>query len=471
MKTIAIAGGGITGLSTAYYLQRELASGGLAARVVVLEASPRLGGKIATVQDGGFTMETGADSIVARKENVAPFIEDMGLTGEVVYNATGKSYIYIDGGLKKIPEDSVFGIPLSLQSLAESTLISAEGKVEALKDYYTPEHNFTFNDSIGLFLESCLGKEIVERQIAPVLSGVYSGKLHDLTIASTLPYLLTYKNEYGSLLKGLSENKQKYKSAGNAKFISFGDGVSALIDTLEKRLAEVEIRKSAKLERISRSEGRYRLSIAGDEALNADYVVLSTDYTAAQRMLQDKELDTDFSQLKNSSLISVYAGFDIPDSELPNDGTGFITADHSGLACDACTWTSRKWTHTSKEHKLLVRLFYKSSNPRYSELKHYTAEQLVQTALRDIQLSLGITAEPVTVQVTPWRDAMPNYHIRHHEIVKSLENKLAERYPGIMLAGCSYYGVGIPDCIANGQQTAEAIIHSMRQQQTEQVRA
>ena len=150
-----------------------------------------------------------------------PIIEELGIEDEIVYNQTGKSYLFTDGELQSIPKDSVFGIPASIESLAKSTLVSAEGKVEALKDFYTQNDTFTENDSIGEFLEYFLGKELVERQIAPVLSGVYSGNLQDLTIASTLPYLLEYKKKYGSFIEGFNRNKETFRSDGENKFLSF----------------------------------------------------------------------------------------------------------------------------------------------------------------------------------------------------------------------------------------------------------
>ncbi|MBE1445176.1 protoporphyrinogen oxidase [Paenibacillus sp. OAS669] len=457
MKTAVVIGGGITGLSAAYYLNKKMKANNLDLRVVVLEANEKLGGKINTHYESEFIMETGADSIVTRKDNVAPFIEELNLQEEVVYNATGISFLYIDGELKKIPEDTVFGIPLSIESLAKSNLISAEGKVEALKDFYTKNETFTKNDSVGLFLESFLGKEIVERQISPVLSGVYSGRLQDLTIASTLPYLLDYKNEYGSIIRGLSENKQKFKGTGNRKFLSFKNGVSTLVDALENRLSDVEVLKGTKAQKIEKDQGRYRILCEQHEAIEADFVVLSTLHTASQKLLNSEELDQDFNQLKNNSLISVYLGFDIPDEQLPQDGTGFIVAEESKLVCDACTWTSRKWEHTSKNRHLLVRLFYKSLKPVYSKLQQLSEEELLEVALKDIKNSLGITSKPVTHEVTKWHETMPNYHIKHNEIVKSLEKRMEAHYPNVILAGCSYYGVGIPDCIANGQAAAERI--------------
>jgi len=459
LKTVVVIGGGITGLSALYYLQKQIEANSLNARCILIEANDTLGGKIDTVHDGPFIMEAGADSIVTRKTNVGPLLEELGMQDEVVYNATGKSFIYADGELKPIPEDTVFGIPLSIESLAKSNLVSAEGKVEALKDFYTTNETFTANDSVGLFLESFLGKELVEKQISPVLSGVYSGKLSELTIASTLPYLLEYKNEYGSIIKGLSENRQKFQGRGGKKFLSFKNGVSSLIDAMERRLSDVQIRKGVKAEAIDRASNGdgYHIALANGERIEADYVVLSTLHTGAQALLRSAELDGDFRQLKNSSLISVYLGFDIPDSLLPKDGTGFITADHRHLVCDACTWTSRKWDHTSEKRDLLVRLFYKSSGPSYDALQRMTEQELLGVALKDMERSLGITGKPVTFNVTKWHETMPNYHIKHPEIVRSLERKMEEMYPNVLLAGCSYYGVGIPDCIANGEKTARRI--------------
>lgn len=457
MKTVVIIGGGITGLSAAYYLQQQLHTRAEDARIVVVEANETLGGKINTVKRDGFTMEAGADSIVARKPHAASLIEDLGLQDEVVYNATGKSYIYTEGKLKLIPEDAVFGIPLSLESLATSELISAEGKVEALKDFYTKNETFTKNDSVGLFLEAFLGKEIVEKQIAPVLSGVYSGKLDELTIASTLPYLLDYKNEYGSIIKGLAANRQLYKGTGDKKFFSFYRGMGVLIEELERQLESVEFIKGVSADQIARSADRYSVRLADCRELEADFVVLATPHTAAQQLLNDAMLDEDFNGLLNSSMISVYLGFDLPDDQLPLNGTGFIVAQSENVNCDACTWTSRKWEHTSVESHLLVRLFYKSSGETFESLRAMSEEELLQVALKDIKSSLGIDSLPVTHVVTKWLNAMPNYHIRHHERVQSLEKNMADRYPGVYIAGCSYYGVGIPDCIGNGKKMAETI--------------
>lgn len=462
MTTIAIIGGGITGLSAACALQQKIREGQLDARLELIEAAPVLGGKIHTLRDKGFIMETGADSIVSRKFHSQPLLEKLGLGGELVYNATGRSFLFIDGKLKPIPEDTVFGIPLSVESLSESELISEQGKEEALRDLTTPnDGRFTKEDSLGAFLRYFLGEEIVARQIAPVLSGVYSGRLDDLTIASTMPYLLDYKEEYGSIIRGLEANKHRFQNTGGGKFLSFEGGLSRLPERIAEQLEDVTIRLGTRALRLAKAEEGWTIELSGGQTIRADFVILAVLHTHAQQILQDTELNELFGQLQTHSLISVYLGYDLEDDVLPADGTGFITAGEDELTCSACTWTSRKWSHTSRHHKLLLRLFYKSSQPVYERLAKMSEAELLSVAKRDVERSIGIAAQPVIHAVTRWHEAMPVYHIRHQELVTGLEQELKERYPGVLIAGCSYYGVGIPDCMQSGEQAAERIIESI----------
>lgn len=462
MKTVLVIGGGVTGLAAMHELNKWKKENNISdVRLVLAEASNQLGGKIRTVREGGFVMEAGADSMVTRKAKGMTFIEELGLEEKVVYNAAGRSFIYTDGELKLIPPDAVFGIPGSIESLAKSTLVSPEGKVEALKDFYTKNEHFTKEDSIGEFLEHFLGKELVEKQIAPVLSGVYSGDLRELTISATLPQVFDYKEKYGSIIKGFEENKQIWQSSGGGKFFSFEGGLATLIDAYEEKLDAAMIIKNSKAEKIVKADGRYKIALSNGETLEADHVVLSIPNNAAETLFEDQSLAKEFAQFKNSSIISVYVAFNIPDSQLPADGTGFITAGSDDILCNACTWTSRKWGHTSESGNLLVRLFYKSSNPKFEELKALSREELLEAALGDIEKALGLNAEPAASEVTVWAESMPNYLITHPQTVSALENKLAEDYPGIWLAGSSYYSVGILDCIENGTSIARKIVEKL----------
>ncbi|PKG22282.1 protoporphyrinogen oxidase [Niallia nealsonii] len=457
MKRIIVVGGGITGLSTMYYLQKIKIEHQLDLELVLIEGEEDLGGKIYSVAKGNFIMEIGADSIVARNKNVLPFVKELNLEGELCYNATGISYIHTKEKLLQIPKDSVFGIPMSMESLFSSELVSLKGKIEALKDIFKKNKSFTKETSIGEFLEYFFGKELVEKQIAPVLAGVYSGSLNSLTMASTLPYLLDYKEEYGSIIQGLAKNKSTFQSAANKKFISFKNGLSTLIDRLEAVLTEVTILKGTNVNKINKANGTYTLAFDNGEMLEAASIILTTPHDVSQRLLNNQELDQTFDKLENSSNITMYLAYDIQDKVLPKDGTGFIVASDSDLVCDACTWTSRKWKHTSKKNQLLLRVFYKKSNPAFNHLNSLTEEELVEVAVEDIKKSLGIDEKPKSFEVTKWNNLMPVYSLHHKEAVDDLTVKLNSLYPDVILAGCSYYGVGIAACIANGEETAKKV--------------
>ncbi|OES46621.1 protoporphyrinogen oxidase [Domibacillus iocasae] len=450
MKTVVIIGGGITGMTAMYHLTNQHPDW----NIVLVERNEQLGGKIRTITQDGFTIEAGADSIVARNAGVLPLVEELGLMDKLVYNETGVSYLYTNNMLHKIPEETVFGIPTSVESLNESTIISDQAKQEALNDFEKTDNPFGPDDSVGDFLTYYLGREIVEKQIAPVLSGVYSGRLDQLTMKSTLPYLLDYKNEYGSIIKGFSANKETFLGdKARKKFISFNGGLAVLIDRLEEKSPGARILKDTAVTNVS-GQG---VTLSSGETIEADDIVLAVPHDAAQKIMADPVLDEQFSELKNSSLISVYLGFDIPDERLPADGTGFIVTDGTDLTCDACTWTSRKWTHTSADRRLLVRLFYKSSNPHYETVAGLNEAELTKAALLDLGKSLGIAKRPITIEVTRWTNLMPNYHLGHGQAVAGLAGKMKERSPNVHLAGCSYFGVGIGACIQNGRSIAHTI--------------
>ena len=342
-------------------------------------------------------------------------------------------------------------------------MISEEAKQRVLQEKDIPNTKFTKESSIGEFLEYFLGKEIVEKQIAPVLAGVYSGDIYQLSIASTLPYLVDYKNEYGSIMKGLEANREKFEREANKKFLSFKNGLSQLFERMEELLEDVEIYKNTETVRVEKKDGRYEIALANGEKIEADIVVLALPNKVIKNLLNNEELNPYFDQFKDASVITMYLGFDLPDSILPQDGTGFIVSYNSDLTCNASTWTSRKWKHTSKDGNLLVRVFYKESNPRYPELIKMSDEELTKVALNDIKLSLNIEAQPKVVKITKWIEAMPTYDLAHHEAVQQVLTKLEELYPNLFIAGCSYFGVGIGACIDNGKEIANKIANMLEQ--------
>ncbi|MDX6152184.1 protoporphyrinogen oxidase [Marinococcus sp. PL1-022] len=457
MKRITVVGGGITGLTVLYYLQKWKLESSSDIELTLVEKEDKAGGKIRTVHHEDFIMETGADSVVARHSAVLSLVKEIGLEEEMVYNSTGVSYLYVKDQLYPLPKDAVFGIPSGPVSLLKSPLISWKGKAQALGDYVKRNKNFTKESSVGEFLESFLGRELVKNQIAPVLSGVYSGDIYSLTMASTLPYLVDYKNDFGSIMRGVAKNKKAFGAGAGKKFISFRNGLSSLPEALLSKLTDTEVLLERQVEHITKKGEAYQVKLDSGESLDTDAVVIAAPHRTAAEILQDEEMTKIFNQFQSSSLLSVYAGFSLPPDSLPRDGTGFIVSENSDLECNACTWSNRKWTHTSKGENVLVRLFYKSSKPAYQRMQEGGEELIKQTALNDLKKSLHIEQQPVSLEVTDWEQLMPNYHIGHKAAVEELEGLLKEKFPGIYVAGASYYGVGIGACIQNGVNTAEAL--------------
>ncbi|WAA12730.1 protoporphyrinogen oxidase [Fervidibacillus halotolerans] len=458
MDTVLVIGGGITGLSALFELQKWKRNTGYPVRLILTEASSSMGGKIRTVKESGFIMETGADSIVTRKIIDHPLFHELELKQETVFNHTGISFIYTNGQLVEIPKDSVFGIPITIESLAKSQLISDRGKVAALKDLYVEDNPFTEQDSIGDFLEYYFGEELVKKQVSPVLSGVFSGELKELSIQSTLPFVYEYKNKYGSIMKGLEKNKHRFIRKEKEKFLSFERGLSTIIDKLVDQLEDVEIFQNWQAVKIEKLDRKYKVHFSNGKQILADRLILSISHLDAEKLFDDSELRTYFSNIRTKSIISVYLGLNVTNDALPKNGTGFITEKGSDLLCGACTWTSRKWIHTSKSGNLLLRMFYKSSHPRYDYIEKLSDEQLVELARNDLKNSMGISAQPIVSNVKRWENQLTVYDLNHSRTVSHLRETLKNRYPGIYVSGSSYDGGGIPDCINGGINSAKQLM-------------
>ncbi|STO08920.1 NAD(P)-binding protein [Exiguobacterium aurantiacum] len=123
MRNLTIVGGGITGLTAAFYAERYLPED---VSITLLEASGRLGGKIDTFETGEFAVERGPDSYVFRKTAMTELIQNVGLGDEIVRNGVGQAYVLHRDGLHPIPKQTVMGIPLDVDAFKDTTLLSEE---------------------------------------------------------------------------------------------------------------------------------------------------------------------------------------------------------------------------------------------------------------------------------------------------------------------------------------------------------
>ncbi|HEU4962631.1 MAG TPA: protoporphyrinogen oxidase, partial [Bacilli bacterium] len=213
-KHIVIIGGGITGLSTAFYLEKSARERGEELQITVVEADDRLGGKIVTEQVGGFTMERGPDSFLARKLPAVQLARDLGIEHELVgqnKNAR-KTYIWHQGQLHRLPQGLNIGVPTQFMPFATTKLLSIPGKIRAGLDFVLPKSDGSRDQSLGEFLERRLGKEVVNNMCAPLLSGIYAGDLYKLSLRATFPQFESLEQKYGSLVKGMLAQAREAKA-------------------------------------------------------------------------------------------------------------------------------------------------------------------------------------------------------------------------------------------------------------------
>jgi protoporphyrinogen/coproporphyrinogen III oxidase len=461
-KSVVIIGGGITGLATAYYLQKEAKEKGLPISVSLIEASNRLGGVIETVKKDGFVIEKGPDSILERKKSALQLIEEVGLKDKVVSNTAGKSYILVKGKLHSIPEGSFMGIPTKVSPFVFSGLFSPIGKLRAAGDFVLPKGKAQKDQSLGAFFRRRLGDEVVENLIEPLLSGIYAGDIDQLSLMSLFPNFYNIEQQHHSLVLGLNRTmpappkRSQNQPVKKGMFISLTTGLEELIVQVEKRLEEGTVLKGVAVNKVNREENGYRLILSNGKIEKADSVVMAIDHKSAQRMLADYAFMDVLKEMSSTSVANVAMAF--PKSAIKEDieGSGFVVSRNSDYRITACTWTHKKWPSSTPDDMALLRVFV--GKPNDQEVVDMTDEEIINIAMKDLNKTMNLTAKPLFHVVSRWKKTMPQYNVGHKERIQTVKDSLSKELPGLFLAGSSFEGVGIPDCIDQGHAAVKKVI-------------
>ncbi|QHE51364.1 protoporphyrinogen oxidase [Pontibacillus sp. HMF3514] len=463
VKRIAIVGGGITGLTTAYYLQKKIKEKGLPFEVKLYEASDRLGGMIHTERKDGFTIERGPDSLLARKPSVFRLIEDVGLQDKLVDVAAGKAYVLANEKLHGIPQGSFMGIPTQVTPFALSSLFSPMGKLRAAGDLVKSKSKPQEDQSLGHFFRNRFGDEVVENLIEPLLGGVYSGDLDRLSLMATFPNFYNMEQEHGSLIKGLrkSRGKQPKNKKKPSVFKTLETGLGSLVDAVVEQLDEGTIEQGTSVDHIERKEDGYHLMLGTGEVAQADSIVLTTPHYACQRMLTQYDFMEPLRDMPATSVANVAMAFDQSAIEKDVDGTGFLVSRNSDYRITACTWTHKKWPHTTPDGKALLRAYV--GKPNDQEVVDQSDEEIQEIVLNDINKIMNITHPPEFTVITRWRNSRAQYTVGHKERIHNIKQSMRSELPGVFLAGASYEGLGVPDCIDQGEQAVEDVLEFLQQ--------
>ncbi|MFO7264285.1 MAG: protoporphyrinogen oxidase [Bacillaceae bacterium G1] len=457
---VTVVGGGITGLSAAYYLHKTVAEEGLPVQLTLLEADNRLGGKVHTVYRDGFIIEQGPDSLLARKPAGPRLIADLGLEHETVRNQTGQSYVLFRNRLYPIPEGAVMGIPTKWTPFATTPLISPIGKLRALfGDLLLPRSPQQTDQSAGHFFRRRLGNELVDRLIEPLLSGIYAGNIDELSLMATFPQFYHQEQQYRSLMIGMKKTAPTAKKDAKPQgaFMTLKRGLQQLVNAIADRLPPDAIRLNHAVTSLVRlADGRYRMGMADGQTMDTDAVILAIPYRQAARILSCTPLGDLPPEATPTSVATVALAFNAEDIDIPYEGTGFVVPRTAPYTITACTWTHKKWPHSTPEGKVLLRSYV--GRPGNATIVEEPDEVIVHRVIRDIQAITPIKGKPLFHVITRWRNGMPQYAVGHKQWVQQLYERVEEAFPGVRLAGSSYEGIGLPDCIDQGKKAAETIL-------------
>jgi len=296
---------------------------------------------------------------------------------------------------------------------------------------------------------------MVDHIISPLLSGIYAGNIYKLSLQVALPNFIEVEKRAGSLMLGLQNHAPKKKTS---QFATLTTGLESLVDALKEAFNPemVEIKTSAAVTEIKKIADSYELAIDDGSSLVADEMVISVSLHVTESLLPNADYLKRKNADPNTSVATIAMAFSKEDVRMTKEGTGFVVSRREPKSITAATWTHMKWGHAAPEGKALIRCYVGKAGDDHIIEK--SDDELVAIALTDMQGTVEIKKEPDFAVVSRWRDAMPQYPVGHKKWFEEAKSRLAADYPGIYLAGASYDGVGIPDCIRQGMDAAKNMI-------------
>lgn len=440
---VAVVGGGIAGLAATYELQLR----GLDVRL--LEASPRLGGVIQTERTDGWVIDAGPDALLVQKPAAVGLCRELGLGDRLISTLLPRTaYVLRDGRLRPLVEGSFLGFPIGLGALARSSLFSWAGKLRMAGEVVVPRGGRD-DESIASFVRRRFGEEALDYLAEPLLAGIHAGDAERLSMRALFPRLVDAERQAGSVLRSLRALQVTPSPQG--AFVSLPGGVGELVDALAHALRPGTVRLSARVTELHRS-ALFTIEAPG-ATLQARAVILSIPAYTAGGLLRG--FDTTLAGLCDAvpyaSTATVAFGYRRDQIRHPLEGSGFVVPRVERNPLLAATWVSSKWPGRAPDGFALVRGFLGGGrDPNRLELSD---EELIHIAQDALVETLEIEGDPVVTRLFRFPRQSPQYEVGHLKRVASIEQRLAS-VPGVFLAGSGFRAIGIPDCIADGRETA-----------------
>ena len=440
---VAIIGGGISGLATAW----ELKASGLG--VALLERQARPGGNAVSERIGGFLMEHGPSTVDARAQAALDYSRALGLDGVRCGLGEGVRNRYLVGGgaLKPIPAH-----PLGFLG---SDYLSLAGRLRMLAEPVIPRSHDGAGESIADFCARRFGAEFASRVMEPLVRGIYGGDAATLSVDAVFPALVALERRYGSIAHGILRSRWAGRKMPGRRLFSWAGGVGSLPRALAAELGET-IHAGVAVRRIARMGGLFRIDTGRDGALSARAVVLATQpHVAAQLLdgLDDAARDA-AGGIDAPPVAVVYLGYRREQVAHPLDGLGFFAARGERLGLNGAQFCSTMFDGRAPQGHVAIAGYFGGDGS--ADLGRAPALDLMALARQEFADLLGARGEPVVARVRHWPRGLPQYRLGHAARIEALDS-VGDRVPGLFMAGNYFDGPSVGACLARARETAARV--------------
>jgi oxygen-dependent protoporphyrinogen oxidase len=442
-----IIGAGISGLSAAYALQKR------GAKVLVVEQQGKTGGALFSEQtNDGFVLDHGAQTISSSDTALWSHFEELGIAQSLTESHSQRIYLPHEGKLEPLM--------LSPLEMVRTPMLSVAARARLLFEPFLPRA-VTNDESIAQFFSRRLGPDFAEKIIAPFVSGVYGGDLHELSVRSLFPGLWKMDQQYGSLLGGLlASGTGNGADRQQRKTFSFQQGLSTWTDALTQAIGEEALWLNTIAQTIQQDGQQWRVTVEQNgkqEELETDRVILAVPASVAGSLVQPfaPEATTALQAIKYPPLTVVHLAYQETSIDHPLDGMGMLCAQKDACHVLGVLWMSTIFSGRAPDGYALTTTFV--GGTRSPNLARYDDASLLSVIKQEHRQYLGTRSEPVMERIVRWEHAIPQYDAAHTQRVAAT-NRLEARWPGVYLLSNYRYGFSVEQCWNQAQELAAHVV-------------